>query len=199
MLQAAKYKKLKITALVVCLLCVLSLGAAVAAAFLNTNRDTRPAPDKVTSGLEKTNAYELLCERGDYKYYFRDDRDIILVENTKTGYIWKTGVDIAPPTQIEEALDVVNSAKEDKDPSEIKDYAEEFDMTVAQVKEIANTPKDSSFTNDQYAAFANSLITVEYYTGEGKSMKTTRVSSAAYDRHDGTSGLKEVNLSLIHI
>lgn len=193
MLQAAKYKKLKITALVVCLLCVLSLGAAVAAAFLNTNRDTRPAPDKVTSGLEKTNAYELLCERGDYKYYFRDDRDIILVENTKTGYIWKTGVDIALPTQIEDALDVVNSAKEDKDPSEIKDYAEEFDMTVAQVKEIANTPKDSSFTNDQYAAFANSLITVEYYTGEGKSMKTTRVSSAAYDRHEGTSGLKEVN------
>ena len=133
MLQAAKYKKLKITALVVCLLCVLSLGAAVAAAFLNTNRDTRPAPDKVTSGLEKTNAYELLCERGDYKYYFRDDRDIILVENTKTGYIWKTGVDIALPTQIEEALDVVNSAKEDKDPSEINDYAEEFDLTVSQV------------------------------------------------------------------
>lgn len=32
MLQAAKYKKLKITALVVCLLCVLSLGVAVAAA-----------------------------------------------------------------------------------------------------------------------------------------------------------------------
>lgn len=53
MLQAAKYKKLKITALVVCLLCVLSLGVAVAAAFLNTNRDTRPAPEKVESGLEK--------------------------------------------------------------------------------------------------------------------------------------------------
>ena len=40
MLQAAKYKKLKITALVVCLLCVLSLGVAVAAAFLNTNEIT---------------------------------------------------------------------------------------------------------------------------------------------------------------
>lgn len=95
MLQAAKYKKLKITALVVCLLCVLSLGVAVAAAFLNTNRDTRPAPEKVESGLEKTNAYEFLCEKGDYRYYFRDDRDIILIENKNTGYIWKTGVDIA--------------------------------------------------------------------------------------------------------
>ena len=109
MLQAAKYKKLKITALVVCLLCVLSLGVAVAAAFLNTNRDTRPAPEKVESGLEKTNAYELLCEKGDYRYYFRDDRDIILIENKNTGYIWKTGVDIALPSEIEEAFDVVNS------------------------------------------------------------------------------------------
>ena len=193
MLQAAKYKKLKAAALVICFLCVLSVGAAVAAAFLNTNRDTRPAPDKVTSSLEKTNAYELLCERGDYKYYFRDDRDIILVENIKTGYIWKTGVDIALPSQIEEAFDVVNSAKEDKDPSEISDYADELGITAAEVKELANTPKDSSFTNDQYGAFANSLITVEYYTGEGKSMKTTRVSSAAYDEDDGTSGLNEIN------
>lgn len=195
MLQAVKYKKLKITALVLCLLCVLSLGVAVAAAFLNTNRDTRPAPDKVTSGLEKTNAYELLCEKGDYKYYFRDDRDIILVENTKTGYIWKTGVDIALPSQIEEAFDVVNSAEEDNDPSEIADYADELGITAAEVRELANTPMDSSFTNDQYGAFANSLITVEYYTGEGKSMKTTRVSSAAYDEDDGTSGLNEVNKS----
>ena len=58
-------------------------------------------------------------------------------------------------------------------------------MTVAQVKELANTPKDSSFTNDQYAAFANSIVTVEYYTGSGKSMKITRVSSAAASENDG--------------
>ena len=193
MLQAAKHKKIKITALVVCLLCVLSLSAAVAAAFLNTNRDTRPAPNKVTSNMKVTNAYQLLCKKGNYEYYFRDDRDIILVRNTKTKYVWKTGVDVALPKEIEEALDVVTSAKEDKDPSEIKDYAEEKGMTVAQVKELANTPKDSSFTNDQYAAFANSIVTVEYYTGSGKSMKTTRVSSAAASENDGKSGLSEVD------
>lgn len=193
MLQAAKHKKIKITALVVCLLCVLSLSAAVAAAFLNTNRDTRPAPDKVTSNMKVTNAYQLLCKKGNYEYYFRDDRDIILVRNTKTKYVWKTGVDVALPKEIEEALDVVTSAKEDKDPSEIKDYAVEKGMTVAQVKELANTPKDSSFTNDQYAAFANSIVTVEYYTGSGKSMKITRVSSAAASENDGKSGLSEVD------
>ena len=142
MLQAAKKNKLKTVALVVCLLCVLSVSVAVAAAFLNTNRDTRPAPDKVVSDMKVTNAYQLLCEKGDYQYYFRDDRDIILVKNIKTGYIWKTGVDIPLNSQIEEAFDVVNSAKEDNDPGEIKDYADSMEMTVKQVKELANTPKE---------------------------------------------------------
>ena len=155
MLQVARHKKIKAVALVVSLLCVLSLGVAVAAAFLNTNRDTRPAPESVKSTLEKSNAYEFLCEKGDYKYYFRDDRDIILVENTKNGYIWKTCVDVALPSDIEEALSVVDSSKENNDPSELKDYAEEKEMSVADVKKLANTPKDSSFTNDRYAAFAN--------------------------------------------
>ena len=65
-------------------------------------------------------------------------------------------------------------------------------MTVAQVKELANTPKDSSFTNDQYAAFANSIVTVEYYTGSGKSMKITRVSSAAASENDGNQDLAKL-------
>ena len=45
-------------------------------------------------------------------------------------------LDVALPKEIEEALDVVTSAKEDKDPSEIKDYAEEKGMTVAQGKSV---------------------------------------------------------------
>ena len=47
MLQASSVKKIKIVSLVVCLLCVLSIGAAVGAAYLNTNRDTRKAPERV--------------------------------------------------------------------------------------------------------------------------------------------------------
>jgi len=64
---------------------------------------------------------------------------------------------------------------------------------VADVKTIANTPKDSSFTNDRYGAYANSLLTVEYYTGSGKAMKTSRVSSASYDEDEGNSGLEAVD------
>ena len=107
MLQASRKNKLKITVFVVSILCVLSLGVAVGAAFLNTNRDTRPAPDKVTSDMKVETAYQLLCQVGDYKYYFRDDRDVIAVENTKTGYVWKTGIDTPLPSQIKCSADTV--------------------------------------------------------------------------------------------
>lgn len=196
MLQASRKRKLKVTVFVVSILCVLSLGVAVGAAFLNTNRDTRPVPDKVTSDLKVTSAYQLLCEVGDYKYYFRDDRDVIAVENTKTGYVWKTGIDTPLPSQIQEAFDIVKDAKEEGSNEDIIDYADElgFEGTnaqkVKQVKEIANSPIDSSFQSDQFAAYANSLVTIEYFSGSGKSMKTTRVSSAAEDDKEGTSGLQ---------
>lgn len=196
MLQARRKNKMKITVFVVSILCVLSLGVAVGAAFLNTNRDTRPAPDKVTSDMKVASAYQLLCQVGDYKYYFRDDRDVIAVENTKTGYVWKTGIDTPLPSQIEDAFDIVKDAKEEGSNEDILDYADELNLEgtnaekIKQIKEIANSPIDSSFQSDQYAAYANSLITVEYFSGSGKSMKTTRVSSAAKDDKEGTSGLQ---------
>ena len=196
MLRTSRKKKLKITVFAVSILFVLSLGAAVGAAFLNTNRDTRPAPDKVTSDMKVESAYQFLCQVGDYKYYFRDDRDVIAVENTKTGYVWKTGIDTPLPSQIEEAFDIVQDAKEEGDNEDVLSYAEELDFQgtraqkIRQVQELADTPIDSSFQNDQYAAYANSIITVEYFTGSGKSMKTTRVSSAAEDEDEGTSGLQ---------
>ena len=56
MLQAAKKNKFKATAIIVCLLCVLSLCVAVGAAFINTNRDTRPVPDVAKSSLKYSNA-----------------------------------------------------------------------------------------------------------------------------------------------
>lgn len=53
------------------------------AAFINTNRDTRPVPDVAKSSLKYSNAYEELCTIGDYKYLFYEDRDILAIENTK--------------------------------------------------------------------------------------------------------------------
>ena len=87
MSQAAK-KTIKITSLVVSILCILSLGVGVLAAYLNTNRDTRKAPQKTTEKVSiKGGGYEKLYEAGDYEYYFRDDRDIVAIKDKSSGFI----------------------------------------------------------------------------------------------------------------
>lgn len=185
MSQASK-RKIKVFASVVCLLCVLMVGAAVSAAYLNTNRDTRKAPERAKE-KSSVKGYELKYETDEYQFFFRDDRDIIAVKNKKNGYIWKTGLDTPFTKQIDKAKEAVLGGK-----AAIKEYADDEELTVAQVKEIAETPKEDSL-NSLYLAMANSLITVEYYTGDGDGMKTTRVSSAAEKKKDGYSNeLKKV-------
>ena len=179
MSQAVK-KKVKVSLLIVTVLCILSLGVGVLAAYLNTNRDTRKAPKEVTEKLSiKSNSYEKIYQEGDYEYYFNDDRDIIAIKDKSNGYVWKTGLDAPFNNQIRDAKEAVNEGR-------VKEYAEEEDMTVAQVKELANMPQEESLI-PQFTAMANSLITLEYYYGSGKGMTTSQVSSAAEKSKDGNS------------
>ena len=185
MLQASKVKKIKITALVVCLLCVLSVSAAVFAAYLNTNRDTRKAPKRVDV-VSDIKGFELKYETENYQFFFRDDRDIIAVKDKKSGYVWKTGLDVPYNKQIQEAKEAVQDSKTANNPDILKQYAEDEGLTVDQVKELAETPQQESL-NEQYTGMANSLITVEYYAGEGDGMTTSITSSASLKKKDGYS------------
>lgn len=185
MLQASKVKKIKITALVVCLLCVLSVSAAVFAAYLNTNRDTRKAPKRVES-VSDIKGFELKYETDNYQFFFRDDRDVIAVKDKKSGYVWKTGLDVPYNKQIQEAKEAVQDSKTANNPDILKQYAEEEGLTVDQVKELADTPQQENL-NEQYTGMANSLITIEYYAGEGDGMTTSLTSSAAWKKKDGYS------------
>ena len=135
MSQAAK-KYIKISSLVVTILCILSLGVGVFAAYLNTNRDTRKAPEKATEKLSiKDGGYKKLCEIGKYEYYFRDDRDIVAIKDKNNGYIWKTGLDAPFSNQIRDAKDAVDNGS-------VKEFAEEEEMTPAEVRELAKTPQE---------------------------------------------------------
>ena len=184
MSQAAK-KTIKISCLVVSILCILSLGVGVLAAYLNTNRDTRKAPKKATETLSiKDGAYEKLYEVGKYEYYFRDDRDIIAIKDKNNGYVWKTGLDAPFSTQIREAKEAVDNGT-------VKDCAEDLGITPAEVKKLANTPQEQDL-NAQFTAMANSLITLEYYSGSGESMTTSKVSSASERTKDGMSTISKV-------
>lgn len=185
MLQAGKIKKGKIITLVICLLFVLSIGAAVYAAYLNTNRDTRKAPERVKN-VSEIKGFDLKYETDKYQFFFRDDRDIIAVRDKKNGYVWKTGIDTPFANEIKHAKEAVLEAEQAKDPSILKTYAEDEGMTVKQVKELAEHPQQDSL-NSQYTAMANSLVSVEYYSGEANAMTTSITSSAAEKEKDGCS------------
>lgn len=185
MSQAGRVKKVKVVALVVCLLCVLSVGAAVFAAYLNTNRDTRMAPERVEI-VSEIKGFELKYETDKYQFYFRDDRDIIAVRDKTNGYVWKTGIDTPFANDIKHAKEAVLEAEEANDQSILKSYAEDEGLTVKQVKELAETPQQDSL-NSQYTAMANSLVSVEYYSGDGNAMTTSITSSAAEKQKDGYS------------
>ena len=68
---------------------------AYAKTYLPTGRDTKLPPDKVTYDIVKLDAYQLLYETDTMRYYYREDRDIIAVEDKRSGYVWKTGADVA--------------------------------------------------------------------------------------------------------
>jgi len=67
MSQAAKI--IKKTVSVVVILCLLSVTVAVAAAYLNTNRDTRKAPEKVSEKLD-------ISKKGYNKIYQSDKKKL---------------------------------------------------------------------------------------------------------------------------
>lgn len=181
-------RKKKFIVAVVCLLCVLSVGAIVSAAYLNTNRDTRKAPEAAVSDLKITTGYQLLYQTDRFEYYFREDRDVIAIKELNTGYIWKTGIDMPFGDQVEDAREAIESG----DDQEIERIAQRNDWTVEQLKEIAEVPQENSMT-DGYVAMANSLVTVEYFSGAGEQMTKKKIASAAAKSKEGESAIQMID------
>lgn len=124
-------------------LAVVGIASAVIvrADYLTTNRDTKLPPDKVSYDMVNVDEYELIHETDTMKYYFREDRDIITIHDKRSGYTWKTGIDVPFGADIN---DRVMDA-------ETKEEAEEIAI-----------PQEEGM-NTTYTGIANSLITVEYY------------------------------------
>lgn len=118
--------------------------AAYAKTYLPTGRDTKLPPDKVTCDIVTLDAYQLICETDSMKYYYREDRDIIAAEDKRSGYVWKTGADIAFASELNGAVDAAATPEE---------------------KAAAAEPKENSL-NSTYTGIANSLVTVEYYDSD---------------------------------
>lgn len=160
------FKKLKyaLGALALCFVGFLSFQY-VYGAYLTTNRDTKLPPDKVTYDIVTFDDYELLYETSTIEYYFREDRDIFAMKDKRTGYVWKTGIDVPFNADIDAVMAEATTEEE---------------IEAAAVKQEAKM-------NTTYLGIANSLISIEYY--EAETIKN--LSSAS--REGATSTLYTLN------
>jgi len=144
---------------------ILSFSAFAFEAYFPTNRDTRLPPPRAVSEVTRTGEYELLGRFGNLSYFYRSDRDIILIENTASGYTWKTGLDAPFGQDLDRAIDAAATLEEKR--------------RIAEPREVR--------LNATYVGLANSLVTVEFYDA---SFNMNMVSSAA--RRGSSSELVKV-------
>ncbi|MCR5737903.1 MAG: hypothetical protein K6G64_09660 [Eubacterium sp.] len=156
MLQNQKVKKIKHISVAVFAFMTLSVAVGVGAAFLNTNRDTRPVPERVESAMEYTDAYTELCTVGDYKYLFFEEKDIIAVENVKTGWVWKTGLDVPSIDTIKDGRKKLKRCQEDilalKGKAKVSDKGKTEDEVIKAIIEKIEKG-DVKIESDTYTGF----------------------------------------------
>ena len=146
--------------------CVLLAGIAMSAfplgalgenVYIATSRDTRPAPDKAVFESVDFSGYALLYETDVLRYYWREDRDVLGIENKQNGRALKTGVDLPFSG---DAKDLVKQMK--KDGLSANDILSAYQPYADDL-------------NSTYVGIANSLVTIEYIDSD----KTKQISSAS--------------------
>lgn len=95
--------KTKFTRIAAITLSALVIGTSFSsyADYLPTARDTKLPPQEMTYDIVDLDKYEFLYETDYVRYYFREDRDIIAIEDKRNGYVWKTGGDIGFSSSLE--------------------------------------------------------------------------------------------------
>ncbi|MCR5583998.1 MAG: hypothetical protein K6F63_01015 [Lachnospiraceae bacterium] len=115
-------------------------GAVVSADYIDTNRDTRPDPEKAEYITADLNGFEFLYETDSAGFFFKEKRDIIAIVDKRSGYTWKTGIDVPFSKELSKNISAAKTEEE----------------IIA-----ASEPKEKSL-NTTYIGIANSLLTVEY-------------------------------------
>jgi len=146
---------------------VASKGLLAYGDFIPTKRDTGLPPDVAVFVDFPLYEYEYLGQFGNLRYYFRHDRDIILVKHINGHFIWRTGLD-APF-----GMDMHTIAANAQTYDELRRVAEPIEERL----------------NATWTAMANSLVTIEFYD-DGFNLQ--RVSSAAHGGTNATSNMVQV-------
>lgn len=148
-------------------------GFTVQAAYIESAKDTKMPPDTVSYVIEEPTDMQFLTQVGDLKYYYRDSRDVFAIHDTRNGYTWKTGLDIAGQDELEDACELL--------------LERETPPTDAEIDAVCLPYED--FMNTRFEAFSNSLLTMEYYN---TSYSVNRTPST-HPTEAGTSTLMMVN------
>lgn len=131
---------------------VLLSATMVLASYKPTNLDTKAPPAAMVYDIEQPEEAELIFENDTYRYYFKDDRDILYLYDKRNQYTWKSGLDIAPAKLVKKALRADEPLG--YEPLEVK-------------------------MNETFTAIANSLIVVEYYDDSNNIKRLASASDEA--------------------
>ena len=150
------FKKLGCCLLAGAMLCASAANSLAESVYIATSHDTKAAPEKAVFEPVDFSDYSLLLETDTMRYYWREDRDVLGMENKLNGYAFKTGVDLPFSG---DAKDLVKQLQKENAPKEeilekYQPYADDLNST--------------------YVAIANSLVTIEYIDSD----KTKQISSA---------------------
>ena len=126
-------------------------ATTVWAGYKPTNLDTKLPPKPMEIVSDKPEDVTHIYENKNYVYYFRDERDVLIVEDKRNGYLWKSGLDIPSAKAVKKALRA----------------DEPLGLEPMEVK-----------MNETFTDIANSLVTVEYYDD---SNNIKRMASATED------------------
>lgn len=133
------------------------------------NRITGTSPDPITYTIEEPTDMTFLQENSNFKYYFRDSRDVLAVYDKRNEVTHLTGLDVPYSSDIRWDCD------------DALFYGDE-DLIADECIPIEDR------LNEIYINFANSLVTIEYFD---ENYNILRASSA--DAEEATSRLSKLD------
>lgn len=132
--------------------------------YIPTPQSTSLPPETIVFDNLVEDTFEFLYETDDFRYYFREDRDIIAIKDKRNDYVWKTGLDLEFNRNLEDACNLVPEA------------------------ERVNCEPIEDRLNTTFIGIANSLLTIEFFDA---SNNIRRISSASFS--EVSSRLATVN------
>lgn len=133
-------------------------------AYIPSGRDTLEPEETYYYDIKDVSSFvEIAANTANknFKFYYREDRDVIAIHDLRNNYVWTTGLDLPIPKEV---TDTCNSVSRDDN------------ATIEEILEACQ-PYDARL-NEDFTYLANSLLVIEYFDVAPK-YDVKRLSSAS--------------------